>query len=498
MGGIVSTGENGRPAHFDFGQSTTGNNLRPQSKMFNSLLRYSPFDGARTIIPSLAHTWKVSDDNLSFNFSLREGVKFHDGAVLTSEDVVATFSRVIFPPEGIVSGRQELYSTVTEVKAIDPLTVEFVMSEPSAIFIPAVALDWSGIVRKQTLEDNNQDLRRVRDYPGTGPFRFEDFITDEVWTFERHEDYFEEGLPYLDGMRLVVAQGPTMFALLLAERIDYGNNIDVGAHQDMLDAGLTLEKYTTPVVFAAWMNLEKPPFDDVRVRRAIDLIADRHALLETTKHLKERMIGRWAFPRTQFSLSDEDLLKVPAYRPDKTEAIKEAKRLMAEAGYPDGFSIDFPTRDSTTMTPYAIALQEMMKRHLNIESTIRPVDRGVWYEELARGDFQITIGAIGAPLADPAVHLPGFYGSEGGQNLSKWKNQEFDDIMVKLVRELDPKRRDELVQQALDVIEEGVPIIEVAYAVTSHAWHPYVKDVPNRDQAGAYQLQKWDVVWIDK
>jgi len=488
------------PAHFDLTQSGTGGNIRPQSLMYNGLLRYSPFDGGKSIMADLAHKWVVSDDGLSVIFSLREGVKFHDGALLTSEDVVATYERMVFPPEGIVSVRQNLYETVTEVRALDPLTVEFVTSGPSGLLIPAIALDWSIITRKQSLDDHNQDLRRVRDYPGTGPYSFVEYLTDEKWTVERHEDYFIEGLPYLDGMEQFHARGPLVGSLLLSGIADYGFNIPPDADEDILKKGLTLAVYPTPVITGFWMNTDKSPFNDVRVRRAVDLVIDRHELLEVIGEIARGIVGRWVLPGSEYSLSTEDLLKVPSLRPDKTEAIKEAKQLMKDAGFENGFgrSIDFVQRDHPTHILLAQGAQEMMKRHLGIESTIRPVHVGVWFEDVRRGDFDFTVGAIGSALGDPAMYLVDWYSSSGKQNFSRWKNQEFDAIMANLVKELNPERRAEQVEQARELMEQDVPVIEALWNVSSHAWYPYVKDVPSRDQAGNYNVWRWDTVWLDR
>jgi peptide/nickel transport system substrate-binding protein len=333
--------------------------------------------------------------------------------------VVATFDRVVFPTEGIVSVRQTLYSAVKEVRAIDPLTVEFLFTEPSAIFIPSIALDWSYVIRKQTLEDNNQDLRRVKDYPGTGPFIFVEYITDEKWTSERNPDYFYEGLPYLDGIEQFHAPGGQVSTLLLGGIADYGFGIAPSSDEDLRKQGVEIHVYPSPVITAFWMNTDKAPFNDVRVRRAIDLVVDRHALNEITGQISRRQVGRWAFPRTEFSLSDEDLLKLPALRLDKTENIKEAKQLMKDAGYENGFgNIDFVQRQNPNFALLAPAVQDILKRHLGIDMEIRQVHVGVWFEDIRRGDFDFTVGAVGTAMADPAAYLPDWYGSSGKQNFS--------------------------------------------------------------------------------
>jgi ABC-type transport system substrate-binding protein len=474
--------------------------MRPQSSQFNGLLRLSPFDGAATILPDLASAWTVSDDGLTYTFALREGVKFHDGAPLTSDDVVATFNRVAFPPEGIVSIRQTDYQAVEGINALDPLTVEFAMKQQTALFIPALATDWAIVTREQSLVDNNMDLKRVRDYPGTGPFRFVDVVTDEKWTAERNPDYFHEGLPYLDGTEIFHAPGQQTVTLFLGGEADYAWGIAPSADASILERGLPLDFAPIPGVFAIWMNTERSPFDDVRVRKALDLVLDRAALQEVTAETSRMTTGRFAIPLTEYALSAEDLLKVPALNPDKTEAIAEAKRLMADAGYANGFGrpLDLVQRDRGREALQAQAIQELLLKHLGVETEISVRHSGVWSEDLRSGEFEMTVGAISIGIADPAAYLPQWYSSTGGQNFSRWKNQEFDDIMANLVKELDKATKDDLVRQALAVLERENPIVEIGYAVQSQSWHPYVHGIPARDQAGSNNLWKFDTVWMDR
>src|SRR5262249_49270717 len=114
--------------------------------------------------PDLAKSWKISEDGLMYTFYLREGVKFHDGAPLTAEDVVASFKHIITPPAGVLSPRQGLFEAVQEVVATDVLTVEFRLKEPRGFLLRALAAGFNVIMRKQTLEEHNYDLRRVPVY----------------------------------------------------------------------------------------------------------------------------------------------------------------------------------------------------------------------------------------------------------------------------------------------------------------------------------------------
>ena len=135
-------------------------------------------DGGVEVIPDLPDAWEVSDDGLVYTFHLRDGVMFHDGAELTSEDVKATLHRIIFPPVGMISQRQSVFLADEEVQTAGPLTVEFVLAEPRGFMPAAIANGWNVIERKRTLDDNNLDLKRVKpgtvEHSSTGPCILED------------------------------------------------------------------------------------------------------------------------------------------------------------------------------------------------------------------------------------------------------------------------------------------------------------------------------------
>src|SRR5437867_11242359 len=120
--------------------------------MYDTLLRYNPLDGGKTIIPDLAYTWEMSSDGLTYTFYLRDGVMFHDGAPLTADDVKANFDHIIFPPPGILSPRKSVFDAVQEVKVVDPLTVQFILSVPRTFFLAAIASRRNVSSRKQALE----------------------------------------------------------------------------------------------------------------------------------------------------------------------------------------------------------------------------------------------------------------------------------------------------------------------------------------------------------
>ena len=224
-GGVLRHGMPLRAPHFDIHQAGTIFILGATACMFDNLIRRDPNDGAKTIIPDLAHSWEIASDGQTYTFHLRQGVQFHDGAELTSEDVKATYDRIAKPPAGVSIPRSVLFKAVREIKARDKYTVEFKLSEPRPIdfMMSAFASGWNVIVRKKTLEDNNYNLRKVVTYPGTGPFRSVRRVENELWVMERNPNYWNKGLPYLDGIEFyhVLPFSPEMGSAILSGRVDY-------------------------------------------------------------------------------------------------------------------------------------------------------------------------------------------------------------------------------------------------------------------------------------
>src|SRR5438128_9102203 len=211
---------------YDLHQTGTIANMGPQAPMYDRLVQVDPVHWDK-VNPDLAQSWTISEDSLTYTFSLREGVKFHDGAPLTAEDVVASFHHIISPPAGVLSPRQGLFDAVKDVVATGPLTVEFRLTEPRGYLLRGLAAGFNVIMRKQTLEENQYDLRRLPVYPGTGPFRHKSLEPGVVRKLERNPDYWNPALPYLDGIDVFHLElGPKTGAACLGHIVDFCWGID--------------------------------------------------------------------------------------------------------------------------------------------------------------------------------------------------------------------------------------------------------------------------------
>src|ERR1700737_481457 len=266
-GGVLRMGIPNRPPHFDIHQSGTFFNVGTQGCMFDNLIRRDPRDSGKTIIPDLAHSWEIAKDGKTYTFHLRQGVQFHDGAEVTAADVKATFDRIAKPPQGISIPRSVLFRAVSEIAAPDKYTVQFKLAEPRPInfIMSAIASGRNVIVRKKTLEDNNYNLRKVEIYPGTGPFRSKQRVENEKWIMEKNPNYWNKGLPYLDGIESYPALpfSPQRGSAGLSGRVDYIRITDpVTARRAKDTPGLKTTAFNQSVIQGTWVNSKKKPLDD--------------------------------------------------------------------------------------------------------------------------------------------------------------------------------------------------------------------------------------------
>src|SRR5712692_5418056 len=503
-GGTLRYGILSAPAHFDVHQSGTVANMASQGPMYDNLIRRHPLDG-QSIIPDLAHSWEISPDGKTYTFFLRQGVQFHDGADFTAADVHASFLRIIFPPKGFSSPRTPLFSMVEAINLPDLYTIEFKLREPRPkdFMLGAFASGWNIIVRQKTLEDNNYNLRTVESFPGTGPFKHVKRVDKEVWVMEKNPNYWNKGLPYLDRLEIyhLPPWSPDVAAALLGGKIDYARTLDpVAARKVKTMPNFHFVDFYQSVIHALWVNIAKKPFDDPRVRRAMHLALDRHVLVDVVKDVTPTLVGGFTYPFSEFAASTEDQAKLLGYQQDPSAAIKEAKRLLAAAGHGNGLKgVDFMVRELPHHKLWSVAIQAMLKEDLNVDTTMRPVQTSVWFDEAQSGNFDVTISAIVSTLLDPSDYFNSWYVTNGPQNYSKWHNEPFDKLVDQIDHELDLAKRKALIRQAENIMEQDPPVLPVAWEKMNDAWYNYVKGyLPTSSYFGIYDVVRWDTAWLDK
>ena len=503
-GGVLRMGITNRVPHFDLHQSGTYNNLGSMGCMFDNLIRRDPRDGGKAVIPDLAYGWDIAKDRMTYTFFLRKGIPFHDGVELTSDDVKATFDRIVKPPQGISIPRSILFRAVSEVTAPDKYTIQFKLSEPRppAFIMAAIASGWNVIVRKKTLEDNNYNLRKVWPYPGTGPFKTVRRVENEIWVVEKNKDYWNKGLPYLDGIEFynLVPFSPELGSGILSGRVDYGQrhrsrDLQEGAgHQG--DGRLLIQPERDP---RDLYQHQEGPMADPRVRRAMHLALDRPTLIEAIKDVAPMQIGGFMYPFSDLATPKAELVKRLGYQDDPTAAETEAKSLMAAAGYPNGIQgLDYLIRDLASYRVWSQAIQAMLQQTLNITCNLRYVVESVWFDDIANGHFDLAIGAVVSTLLDPSDYFNAWYHTGGPQNYSSYSNPKVDDLIGQIDREVDPVKRLVRIRETEMIFEQDPPLLPVAWEKIDDIWYDYVKGLRPDDYFGAYDVCRQDTFWMDK
>jgi len=493
-GGVLRIGSLAAPAHFDVHQSPTTNNLRPQGPMYDLLVRHNEADGGRTVVPDLAHRWEISPDRRVYTFFLRDGVKFHDGAPLTAEDVQATMLKIIDPPKGVVSPRKPLFAPVDSVDVVDRLTLRFQLKHPYASFLSVVGQGWNVIVRKETLKAHGGDFRTVM-APGTGPFRFKSHKSKEFWLLERNPDYWNKGLPYLDAVEIHhFPPGSPATAALRAKRLDvrelYIFPDDIRALSS--EPRVKFERYDGLSPNQYEFNLKKKPWNDPRVRAAVDLALDRHALLNVYQPQRLLSLGAFAPPTVPWAIPRDEVLKHPGYRQDKAEDLARAKQLMAEAGYAAGITgATLLVREGAWAKLGAPFFQEQMKKHLGIEVAIKVSQIAVVYEEVRRGNFDLALGAtMNLTIADPVDWFPKYFRSDAPENRTGYANPQVDALIDELIRAGDAARQRQIAVRLQQILMEDRPIVVEGWNDFQDGYWDHVKDLYfERPKLGNYNTR---------
>jgi peptide/nickel transport system substrate-binding protein len=472
--------------------------------MWDNLLYYNLADGYRSLAPMLAKSWEMSSDAKEFTFSLRDGVKWTDGTSFTADDVVATMDRIVNPPEDIVPLPTTFYAMVDTIEKLDPLTVKFSLSSATPYFIELFAGDplfWTTVMyQKKALEENDFDLRKVMS-PGTGPFVVGEHRVAEFWRLEPNPNYWNPNLPYVDAALIInTPVWADRGAAVLTGQADWTWNASPGTWEEGKRRSDIL--VNNPRVLGcsfSYLNTTVKPLDDPRVRRAIHLGYDRtrhNAVISQV--LRAEYLGRWLPPGANYAMESEDVAKLPGYRTDKTEDLVLAKKLLAEAGYPDGFEIDYVTSsDSASVEVVSPDVQAQLKENLNIQVNIRAVERSLVTGIQREGDFGWSGTFWDTPIREAEGMWAATFSTGGSQNFGKYSNPEFDNIMDLLRGEVDPLLRQSLYNQGAEILDLNPPGILTGCPRDLPMWHPHLKGLALGNRA--FQLWgRWETVWLDK
>ena len=478
-----------------------GGNTNVLCQMYSNLVRLNPVDGLKTIVPDAAESYQVAPDGLSYTFTLRNGIKFHDGVPLTADDVVATYNRMIFPPQGVVSLLKDRYAAVTKIEAVDPRTVKFTLKEPSAIFLLLLTDISQGIYSKKTLEANNNDLRKVLVAPGSGPFMFKEYKDGEKWTLVRNPNYWNSELPYVDTLELInVAAWSDRGTAVLTSQADMSWNVSLETWTEGAKRtdSIRTNRVTTFGAYQVIINTRQKPFDDPRVRRAMHLALNRQGLVEAFRTQEQIDLSRWVPHGGQFATPRAVIETLPGYRADKTQDIADARKLLADAGYPNG--IQGVELLSASVPPHAEimspGIQDQLKNALGMEISIRVAERSLLVEDEKAGRFTLVLDTPGDPISDFSPMANTYFKTGGSQNFGGYSNAAFDALLKQSDQELDQTKRKTMLDQLQDMLDQDPPWLFVGFTDHLLMWRAAVRGLA-LDKRVQSEWGRVEIAWLD-
>ena len=429
-------------------QESTFATLHPVAPLYSTLLQIDPYKYP-SIIGDVASEWKIAPDGLTYTFKIRPGIRFHDGSTLTAADVKATYDKIVFPPEGVRSPRKIYYEAITRIEAPDPTTLVFTLKYPSASLLANLASPWNVIYPKKYLDTDPNHFKNHA--VGSGPFRFKSYTRGSTFEGERNPDYFVKDRPYLNGYKFFISTETSVRAAAIRSGRAYIEfrdlpNSEVEALKRHLGDKVTVQQAPNTILFGIAINNTVKPFTDVRVRKALTLGLDRYTMSKVLYGITGlRDVGSNMRPGTEWAMSPADLEKFPGFWRDAEKSRAEARRLLAEAGYPNGFKVVLKNRN--VKLPYqdfaVYVIQEWKK--IGIEAENRPVETATWFADgRDQGNFELIVNPGGGFVDDPDQmlnrHITG-----SPQNWGRYSNPAIDDLFSRQARALDPAERKRLV-----------------------------------------------------
>ena len=446
--------------------------------MFDTLLEVQP-DGQ--LVPSLATEWTISDDELTYTFKIRTGVKFHNGREMTADDVKYTIDRIKDP--ATKSPRQSVYALVDSVEAPDATTLVIHLSEPYAPLLAVLADISSGIVPKEAAAD------LVNHPVGTGPFKFVEWVRDDHVKVEANKDYWREGLPYLDGITYTFnGDANARAASLRSGTVDFLWNAPPELH-DVLSKDPTLQTYGgkgTQSFQYMLLNMKKAPFSDVKVRQAIYWALDREEIQQISRPGTTTSVTTGFLPPEHWAGVKETM-----YHQD----YDKAKQLLGEAGYADGFPMEILALvGSDFHIRSAQAVQQQLKP-LGIEVTVTTVDSGQQTARRNAGDYDAIISGFSGTI-DPDERFTQTFATGGGTNFADFSDSQVDDLVAQARQVSDRDKRAELYREAATRISEVGPMAFIYNYHFYDALQGYVKNYTFNPQLVDYRAVR--ETWLDK
>jgi peptide/nickel transport system substrate-binding protein len=474
--------------------------------VFNNLVVFDQLkaiESEKTIVPDLATSWSWDDSQTRLTFKLHEGVTWHDGKPFSSADVKCTFDLLLGKGTDKFrkNPRRVWYHNLKGVEVGGPNEVTLVLEKPQPGLLSLLASGYT------PMYPCHVDTQTMRTAPiGTGPFKFAEWKRNETMKFVKNPNYFKKGKPYLDAIEWTII--PSVSTRMLAfesgeQDVTFPSDLtvpllkQVQAKLPKVKCDLHPSNVSTNLI----VNSDKPPFDNPKVRRAMDMAIDRDAFISILSEGKNDKAGAMLpAPEGQWGFDREQLAQIPGYGSGEqvAKARAEARKIMEGLGYSaaNPLKVTVSTRNIAVYRDPAVILIDQLKA-IHIAGELEVVDTSIWHAKVARKDYTVGLNLTGVGVDEPDVALVENYTCTSERNYTKYCNPEVDKLIFAQSAERDPKKRHAIVLDIQRKLIDDVARPIIYYSRIATCWHPYVKNiVPHHNSI--YNSARYEDVWLDK
>jgi peptide/nickel transport system substrate-binding protein len=506
-GGILKFVVPDEPPSYDGHRETTFAMIHPIRPFYSLLIRVNPDNPSSTtdFVCDICEGTvpKPTDGGKTYTFKIRKDVKFHNGDKLFAQDVVATYQKIISPPDGVVSARKAYYVMVDSVTAPDHFTVVFKLKYPSGAFIPALAVPFNFIYQKSMLDKDMHWYEK--NINGSGAFRFKDREAGAVIRGVRNPDYYVKGRPYLEGFDAIFAKKESLrVQAIRGDRaaIEF-RGFPPQSRDDLVKAlgkDITVETSDWNCGLLITPNHKRKPFDDVRVRRALTLAVDRWGGSNyLSKIAIVKTVGGIVFPGHALAATKKELEQIAGYWPDIKKSRAEAKRLLKEAGVDLSKTYYFNNR--AVDQPYKIVgtwlIDQWRQVGLKFEQHVFPT--GPFYDMLRqKKEFDVSLDFNCQSVVNPLVDVSKYLSDTRSKSqYGGYQDSEVDALFDKMNQSGDPAEQRKLMREMEKLtLDAHANMFITLWWNRIIAHRTYVKGW--KISPSHYLNQSLDNVWLDK
>ncbi|MYL49325.1 ABC transporter substrate-binding protein [Halobacillus litoralis] len=425
--------------------------------------------------PGLAESWEYVDDK-TLQFKLREGVTFHNGEPFNADAVKFTFDRLL-GEEGAQGPQQANYTSIDNVEVVDEYTVNFNLNEKDPVLLTKLAGYGAVIVPPKYIEENGDEHFNTNPV-GTGPFKMTSYEQDSKAVLEKNEDYWKDGVPKLNKVTFrFIPEASTRLAELQTGEIDVMKRVEISQVESLKDhPSLSIQEVGTPTVYSLRFNTEKEPFDDKRVRQAVNYAIDKDAIIEEILGGYGEKISTF---QSELSFGNNPDLKPYPYDPEK------AKQLLEEAGVAEGTEVDIYIPGNDGNFKEITQVVSYYLEEVGLKANIESVDSNTLISDLipsGEAGHMYRQGWGGWTLDfDNTAYLMYHEGEH-------WNPSFYDEEVEKLLEAerttVDQEKREEIFMKLTERLHELAPEANLYSEVALYAVHDRVKNFqpPHEDR----------------